>query len=254
MPPSRPDTSGKKILSRKAPGARPVVLDMQFQCQAITVLAERHLALDARAQDDLRASPARALDERLGGVADDVEHRLDELLAVAAEVGHAGVVVAHHHEPARELGQEQARTRSHTSWMLTGHDVGRRCGVSRRSMSGCSRSASLMMTWVYSRAGRLELALEKLRRAADAAERVLDLVREVADQLAVASVAQQRAPRAPGAGADRSRRARPRRCASRRLVDGHVHRQHLAVACRRRALQRRLDIKLRENLEIHPIR
>ena len=31
----------------------------------------------------------------------------------------------------------------------------------------------------------LELALEQLRRAADAAERILDLVREVADQLAV---------------------------------------------------------------------
>jgi hypothetical protein len=32
---------------------------------------------------------------------------------------------------------------------------------------------------------RVELALEQLRRAADAAERVLDLVREAADQLAV---------------------------------------------------------------------
>jgi hypothetical protein len=43
-----------------------------------------------------------------------------------------------------------------------------------------------MITCVYSRSsGRSELALEQLRRAAQAAERVLDLVREVADQLAV---------------------------------------------------------------------
>ena len=33
--------------------------------------------------------------------------------------------------------------------------------------------------------GSFELALEQLRRAADAAQRILDLVREVADQLAV---------------------------------------------------------------------
>ena len=43
-----------------------------------------------------------------------------------------------------------------------------------------------MMTWVYSvSVARLDLHLEQLRRAADAAERVLDLVREVADQLLV---------------------------------------------------------------------
>jgi hypothetical protein len=50
----------------------------------------------------------------------------------------------------------------------------------------CRRSASLMMTWVYScSCGLGQFALEQLRRAADAAERVLDLVGEVADQLAV---------------------------------------------------------------------
>ena len=43
-----------------------------------------------------------------------------------------------------------------------------------------------MITCVYSRSsGAIELALEQLRRAAQAAQRVLDLVREVADQLAV---------------------------------------------------------------------
>jgi hypothetical protein len=43
-----------------------------------------------------------------------------------------------------------------------------------------------MMTCVYSRScGPVELALEQLRRTADAAQRILDLVREVADQFAV---------------------------------------------------------------------
>ena len=38
---------------------------------------------------------------------------------------------------------------------------------------------------VFAQLGSVELALEQLRRAAQAAQRVLDLVREVADQLAV---------------------------------------------------------------------
>ena len=66
---------------------------------------------------------------------------------------------------------------------------GRRCGASRRSTSVCRRSASLMMTWVYSRScgqvHRRQLEFEQLGRAADAAQRVLDFVRQVADQFLV---------------------------------------------------------------------
>ena len=70
--------------------------------------------------------------------------------------------------------------------MLVRRYVGSRCGVSSRLTSDCSRSASPMITCVYSiSCGAVELALEQLRRAADAAERILDLVREAADQLAV---------------------------------------------------------------------
>ena len=83
----------------------------------------------------------------------------------------------------------RARTRSSTSWMPSGSTRGVRCGVSIRSISACRRSASLMITCVYSALLQapgvaVQLALEQLRRAAQAAERVLDLVREVADQLA----------------------------------------------------------------------
>src|SRR5664279_749731 len=63
--------------------AGPVVLDMQFQCQTVALLAERHLADDARSQRDPRGAGLDQLGERLGGVAGDVEDRLDQLLAVA---------------------------------------------------------------------------------------------------------------------------------------------------------------------------
>ena len=70
--------------------------------------------------------------------------------------------------------------------MLVRRYVGSRCGVSRRLTSDCRRSASPMITCVYSiSCGAVELALEQLRRAADAAQRILDLVREAADQLAI---------------------------------------------------------------------
>ena len=57
-----------------------------------------------------------------------------------------------------------------------------------------SRSASLMMTRVYSRKRRIEqLALEQLRGAAQAAQRILDLVRELTNhETAAAELCEQR--------------------------------------------------------------
>ncbi len=120
-PPSRPDTSGKKILSRnRLRDARPVVLDMQFQCQTIAVFAERRLADDARAQGDPGGAELDLLGQRFGGVAGDVEDRLDQLLAIAAELGNRGVVVAIGDQAARELGQDQ---RAHALAHLVDVDV-----------------------------------------------------------------------------------------------------------------------------------
>ena len=48
--------------------ARAVVLDMQFQCQSIALLAERDLARDPRAQDDLRIAGRDALGQRLAAL------------------------------------------------------------------------------------------------------------------------------------------------------------------------------------------
>src|SRR5574337_1579411 len=65
--------------------ARSVVLDMQFQCQAPALLADRQLARDAGAQEQVGAAGGDLVGERLDRVAHDVEHGLDQLLAVAPE-------------------------------------------------------------------------------------------------------------------------------------------------------------------------
>ena len=65
---------------------------------------------------------------------------------------------------------------------------GCRCGSSNRSTSVCRRSDSLMITCVYSRNSprcARRFRIRAVSCAANAAERVLDLVREVADQLLV---------------------------------------------------------------------
>ena len=173
------------LLAQCLRNARPVVLDMQFQCQTIAVLAERHLADDARAQRDLRAAGRDLLGERLGGVAGDVEDGLDELLAVAAELGDRGVVVAQRRQAARELGQDQ---RAHPLAHLVDVDVADdvRLAVRReQAVDEQLQPVGLLddHLGVFGQRARLDLHLEQLRRAADAAERVLDLVGEVADQL-----------------------------------------------------------------------
>ena len=83
VPPSRPDTSGKKILSRMCLGhARPVVHDLDHHAQPVQLAGERDLARDARAQHDLAAAL-----QRLRRVARDVEQGLDDLLRSAATGG-----------------------------------------------------------------------------------------------------------------------------------------------------------------------
>ena len=124
-----------------------------------------------------------------GGVARDVQHRLDQLLAVAAELGDARCRSrAPRLRPRGNSARISERTRSQTSWMLTSPTTcGRRCGASRRSTSACRRSASCDDDLGVLGAARAPSSSmrQQLRRAADAAERVLDLVREVAHQLLV---------------------------------------------------------------------
>ena len=68
------------------------------------------------------------------------------------EVGQAGVVVAATWRgPSGNSASSSVRTRSITSWMLSGSTRGSRLGVSRRFISDCRRSVSFTITWVNSR-------------------------------------------------------------------------------------------------------
>jgi hypothetical protein len=93
-----------------------------------------------------------------------------------------------------------------------------------------------MMTWVYSvSSGDSQVHRQQLRRAADAAQRVLDLVRQVADQLLGGLRLAQRALLAVLAGLllDLDQLDEDLVAAS-ICVDDDVHRQRSLVATRRR--------------------
>ncbi|OPZ04581.1 MAG: hypothetical protein BWZ09_01707 [Alphaproteobacteria bacterium ADurb.BinA305] len=158
---------------------------MQFQCQTIALLAQRHLARDARAQRDLRVAGSDALGECLRRVVRDVQHRLDELLAIGGELGQAEVVVGDDAD-RRKLGEDQA---AHAFEHVVEVDRGRAHHAMRtqQAVHQVLQAVGLGDDDVgeFAQLRVVELVLQQLGRAADAAERVLDLVREVADELAV---------------------------------------------------------------------
>src|SRR5450759_4486197 len=82
--------------------------------------------------------------------------------------------------PSGNSASTRLLTRSNTSWIFNGATCGGRCGVSSRSISACRRSASLMITWVYSRSSGRSSS-----RSAQASQWIPDFVREVPDKLAV---------------------------------------------------------------------
>ena len=58
---------------------------MQFQCQSAALLADRHLSRHARTQHDARVAGGNPFAERVRRVLHDVEQRLDQLFAIAAD-------------------------------------------------------------------------------------------------------------------------------------------------------------------------
>ncbi len=160
---------------------------MQFQCQPITLLAKRDLPTHPRAQSDLCIARRHALGQRLRRVVRDVEHRLYELLPIAAELGDRGVVVSHHTQALGKLGHDQ-RTHALADLMdvhVTHH---------MRAAVRCEQTVHQRLQAVglvdddlrvFGELLVVELQLQELRRPADATERVLDLVGQVADQFLV---------------------------------------------------------------------
>src|SRR3954470_18092115 len=77
--PSRHQRKEDAVLDRVR-HAGPVVDDMQFQCQSIALLTERHLPADARPEGQLRVTGRDAVRQGLAAVVRDVQHGLDQLL------------------------------------------------------------------------------------------------------------------------------------------------------------------------------
>ena len=123
--------------------------------------------------------------ERLRRVADDVERRLRELLRIGVELRQAGIEIADHVD-ARKLRLHEASHARHdfvdVRALERRQPVRRQEPVDERLQAVGFADHHLR---VFDKLRPVELALEELRGTANAAERIPDLVREVADQLAV---------------------------------------------------------------------
>src|SRR5258706_2205506 len=135
------------------------------------------LAYGARTKCDIRASGLR-------GVARDVEHGLDQLLAVANDLRNARVVIAL--DLDAELGLDQA---SHALEHFVHAERLDARGAMRREhpVHQPLQAIGFLDDYlrVFAQLGLFELVLEQLRRAAQAAQRYLDFVLELAVQIEV---------------------------------------------------------------------
>src|SRR5439155_25397429 len=163
--------------------ARSVVLDQQCKRQPMSPPRERHVTRDAGDDPDPRiGSRAR---ERLRGVADDIEHGLLQLLRIGIEFRKAGVEI--------EMKRDVRKLRLHDAFDAHEDLVDVRAPIRRQPMGGeepvDERLQAIGLAYDHLRVldqwRPVELAFEQLRRAANAAQRVLDLVREAPDELAV---------------------------------------------------------------------
>src|SRR4051812_9345891 len=139
------------------------------------------LAHRARAQRDRLAA-------RLGGVASDVQNRLDELLAIAEHLRKAGIVVAMDFQAEFRLHQA-AHALQH---FMDAYGLDARLSVrGKQAIQQALEAIRLLddhlrvFTKTHAKIRAFELALQELRRSAQAAQGITDLVSQVADELAV---------------------------------------------------------------------
>jgi hypothetical protein len=132
------------------------------------------------------AASAPSVHDRLRGVARNVQNGLDQLLAIADQFRQAGVVVAATISVCRKLRGQQA---AHAFENLVDVDRARLHRPMRRkqALHQVLQAVGFLDDdlGVFAQAGIVEFVLEQLRRTANAAQRILDFVRQVADQLAV---------------------------------------------------------------------
>ncbi len=128
----------------------------------------------------------------LHGIARDIERSLDQLLGVGAYFGQTGIVVAPQRYAGR-FGQDQAANPFQGFMDIhrtkTGHTMRRQQALHQRLQAVGFLDDDLR---VFAQGFARQLVLQQLRRAADAAERVLDFMREVAQQFTVGLLLQAR--------------------------------------------------------------
>jgi hypothetical protein len=173
----------KDPVANRVRNAGPVVLDLHGDGEPMALPRQRHVAGNAGCEANARIGGRDG--ERLRRVAHDVEHGLRELLGVGVEFRQADIEVADHSRmgklrlnhalhPHQDLVNVRAPVR--------GQPV--RCQQPVHQRLQPVRLADHDLR-VFDQLRSIELSLEQLRRAPDSAERILDLVREIAHELAV---------------------------------------------------------------------
>src|SRR5215471_17653345 len=177
------DEREENLVANRVWHTRAVVFNAHRERQLVTSLRQRDTASDARRKPNL--APTSHTLQSLRGVSDDVENRLRELLGVGVELRQADVEVRFDSH-LREFRLHDARNASKQL-------VDVRPPVARRAV-GCQQPVNQALQavcfpddhlGVLDQRRAVELTLEQLCGPADAAERILDLVREIANELAI---------------------------------------------------------------------
>ena len=163
--------------------AGPVILDRHREREPEAALHQRNAAGDTCLDADFASS--RNILQRLRRIPDDVEQGLRQLLRIRLEFGQADVEVGMDYD----LGKLRLHDAGDSRQKLV--DVG--APVSRQAMRRQQpvdqRLQAIRLAddhlRVFDQRRAVELALEELRGPADAAERILDLVRQAAYQFAI---------------------------------------------------------------------
>src|SRR5471032_912256 len=167
-----------------------VVSDMQVQCQFVQALANRHFARNTRTQLDTRIALRNAFAQRFRRVTHDVEQCLDKLFFIAAQVGHAHVVIAIEREATRKLRENHgADALAYFVNIHVANNVRMPVWLEQPVYQGLQPIRFLddhLRVFAQLVAfARPQLELEQLRSASNTAKRILDFMREVANQLLV---------------------------------------------------------------------
>src|SRR5690554_2382259 len=160
-----------------------VVDNLQFQRQKEAPFGEGYLAGNAGAQMNFAVSV-----DGLGGVPNDVQNGLDQLLRVSGEVGQTDVVVTTDCH-AGKFGENQFSDPFENLVNVERcgpHGIVRRQHPVQQILKPVGFGNDDFGE--FSELRIVQLIFEQLRRPADAAERVFDLVRQIADQFAIGAL------------------------------------------------------------------